>query len=415
MNYIKKIIKEDDNCSINNQADYLLFYAVSVLIITSIIFSYSLSIYKVSSTGFSQFHFFIRQGFVGLLGICIMWFMSKQSPDEVIDYIGTSIFVLFLIILIIMPILPESLVTETGGANRWIKLSIVKIAPVEFFKLGFVYFLARSFNKNLLGRNKYLTATEEIILYIPYIMLLALLIPVIAIAQKDFGQMVLIILTTFIMLAFSNRSFRVFAFLGLLSIMGFVGLIVIEPHRLNRIASWWGMVQDNYLSMFSEGLAAKMRVENISEPWQVGNSLNAINNGGYIGTGIGEGNLKMGYLSEVHTDFVLAGIAEEIGFIGLVFIVFTLLFVILRVIRISRRVDNAKYHLFTLGVALLIAISFLINFGGIIGIIPMKGMAVPFLSYGGSSMLSLCVAIGLVLSISKKIPIKNDKDLIYEK
>ena len=87
MDYIKRIIKEDDHCYINNKPDMLLFYATSALIITSIIFSYSLSIYTVTNHDFSQFHFFVRQAAVGIVGISIMWFMSKINPDKFIDYI----------------------------------------------------------------------------------------------------------------------------------------------------------------------------------------------------------------------------------------------------------------------------------------------------------------------------------------
>jgi cell division protein FtsW len=407
MNYIKRNIKEDAESSINNPPDLLLFYAVSFLIMISIVFSYSLSIYTVTYHGYSQFHFFIRQLIVGLFGIIIMWILSKQNPDNVIDYAGTALFSVFLLIMCIMPFLPDSLVNETLGARRWIRLPGISIAPVEFFKIGFAYFLARSFNKNLLTKQKHLKVKEEFTLYIPYILLLGLLVPLIAITQKDFGQIVLIILVTFILLVFANRSIRVFAFMGILSIIGFIVLIAIAPHRLKRIKSWWSMVQDNFLSLLPESMANKFRVDDFSEPYQVGHSLNAINNGGYFGTGIGEGSIKMGYLSEVHTDFILAGITEEIGFFGLFIVISTLLFVILRIIRISRRVENAKYHLFTLAIVLLISIALLINFGGITGSIPIKGMAVPFLSYGGSSMLSLCIAIGLVLSISRKVPKKD--------
>ena len=116
-----------------------------------------------------------------------------------------------------------------------------------------------------------------------------------------------------------------------------------------------------------------------------------------FGQGIFLGDIKVGILSEVHTDFVLAGITEEIGLIGLIFIVLTMFMIIWRIFRISRRVDNPIYHLFTLGIALMIIIAFLINSYGISGMIPIKGIAVPLLSYGGSSMLAMALSIGLVL------------------
>jgi len=131
-------------------------------------------------------------------------------------------------------------------------------------------------------------------------------------------------------------------------------------------------------------------------------------NGSFFGQGISNGDIKVGFLSEVHTDFVLAGITEEIGLLGLMCIVGIIFSIIWRIFRISRRVKNPIYHLFTLGIALMIIIAFLINSYGISGMIPIKGIAVPFLSYGGSSMLSISIAIGLVLSISRVVSNENN-------
>ncbi len=163
------------------------------------------------------------------------------------------------------------------------------------------------------------------------------------------------------------------------------------------------MVQDSILSFMPEVVSTKLRIENFPEPYQVSHSLNAINNGGFTGTGLSEGLLKMGFLSEVHTDFVLAGITEETGLLGLISVVSILFIIIWRIFKISRRIKNPIYHLFTLGIGLMIIIAFLINSYGISGIIPIKGIAVPFLSYGGSSLLSVAISVGLVLSISREV------------
>ena len=146
-----------------------------------------------------------------------------------------------------------------------------------------------------------------------------------------------------------------------------------------------------------------MRIKNLPEPYQVSHSLNAIHNGGFFGQGISLGDIKVGFLSEVHTDFVLAGITEEIGLFGLMALSSLIFLIIWRIFKISRRVENQIYHLFTLGIALMIIIAFLINSYGISGMIPIKGIAVPLLSYGGSSMLSMSISIGLVLSISRVV------------
>ena len=104
----------------------------------------------------------------------------------------------------------------------------------------------------------------------------------------------------------------------------------------------------------------------------------------------------------MHTDFVLAGIAEEFGFVGLLFVLILMLTIIFRLFKIASRLNNPVYSLFTIGVALLIGFAFIINSFGIAGITPIEGIAVPFLSYGGSQMLALSLAIGMVLMVSKK-------------
>ncbi|WP_424210401.1 FtsW/RodA/SpoVE family cell cycle protein [Arcobacter sp.] len=398
MNFIQKMFKSNQNFS---QPDYLLFILASLLVIISIIFSYSLSVYTVVFYEYSQYHFFERQLLVGILSIFLMWGISFFNPDFIIGKAGMFLFILFLILMIAMPFLPASMVTSSGGANRWIRLPGLSLSPVEFFKIGFIYFLAWSFHRRVMDKPKKMGLKEETILLLPYFVAFLLVVFLVAFLQKDLGQVVLLGLILVILLIFANRSFKIFLALGFLIVIGFISLILAAPHRVQRIYSWWALNQDKILSILPKWADKHLRIEELPEPYQVSHSLNAIHNGGFFGTGLGQGNLKLGFLSEVHTDFILAGITEEAGFLGL-FIVSAIMYVIVwRIFRISKRVENPIYHLFTLGLGLMIIIAFLINSYGISGMIPIKGIAVPFLSYGGSSMLSLGISIGLILSISK--------------
>ncbi|AXH10577.1 cell division protein, FtsW/RodA/SpoVE family [Malaciobacter halophilus] len=302
-----------------------------------------------------------------------------------------------------MPLLPSSLVTESGGANRWIRLPGVSLSPVEFFKVGFIYFLSWSFHRRVMVMPKKMTLKDELLLLAPYFGAFLLVVFIVAFLQKDLGQVVLLGLILIVLLVFANRSFKVFLSLGATALVAFVVLIVSAPHRINRIYSWWAMNQDGILAIMPEWVDKYLRIDELPEPYQVSHSLNAIHNGGFFGQGISLGDIKLGFLSEVHTDFVLAGITEELGLVGLLFILIILFSIVWRIFIISRRVDNPIYHLFSLGIALMIIIAFLINSYGISGMIPIKGIAVPFLSYGGSSMLSMAISIGLVLSISRTI------------
>ncbi len=403
MNSIKNKIKA---LSDEKTPDYLLFFFASFLIILSILFSYSLSIYTVDYWDYNPYHFFARQLFTGVLAIFIMWTLAQMKPDKLVPYLGWFLFGFFLFLMIAMQFFPASMVTESGGAKRWIRLPGISLSPVEFFKIGFIYYLAWSFHRKLLDLDK-ITFKEELKILAPYALVFGVAVFLIAFLQKDLGQVVLLATILFILLIFANRSWKLFASLIVIAVIGVLSLILLFPHRVLRIQSWWSMVQDGVLSFMPTSIAEALRVKEFPEPYQVGHSLNAIHNGGFTGTGIGNGSLKLGFLSEVHTDFVLAGISEEIGFIGFLIVLFTLFAIIFRIFRISRRTTNSKYHLFSLGIGLMIVIAFLINSYGISGIIPIKGIAVPFLSYGGSSMLALSIAIGLVLSISRDLPLES--------
>lgn len=411
--YFNKIkIKSINNNLNNNKADYPLFILVSLLIISSIIFSYSLTIYTVEYFGYNEFHFFIRQSFVGLLAILIMWIFSMIDPDKLVGKIGMTLFISFFLLMIIMPFLPASFVTASGGANRWIRLPGISLSPVEFFKIGFIYFLSWSFHRKVIDQPKKLGLKDEALLLAPYFLTFFIVVFIVAFLQKDLGQVVLLGIILVVLLIFANRSFKIFLVLGALALIGLVGLIVAAPHRIKRIHSWWAMVQDGILSVLPSWAEPYLRIEELPEPYQVSHSLNAIHNGGFLGQGISLGDIKVGFLSEVHTDFVLAGITEEVGLIGLIGFIFIIFMIIWRIFRISRRVNNPIYHLFSLGIALMIIIAFLINSYGISGMIPIKGIAVPLLSYGGSSMLSMSIAIGMVLSISRVIENKEKKESV---
>ena len=400
MNFIQKKIKPYID---ENKPDYILFLLASFLIIVSMIFSYSLSIFTVDYYDYGQFHFFIRQLFVGTLAILIMWTMAHIKTDIIFQKynFGFWIFVVSFVLIILMNfILPPSLVTASGGANRWIRLPGFSLAPVEFFKVGFIYFLSASFHKKFLHLNK-VSFKEEVKLLIPYGILFLFIVYLIAVKQKDLGQIVVLGTIIFIFLIFSNRSGKLFLSIIGIAIVGIAILIVSSSHRIRRIMGWWSSVQDDILVFLPDNIAQYLRVDNLPNYDQVSHSLNAIYNGGWFGLGLANGELKLGFLSEVHTDFVLAGITEEIGLFGFFIIILVVFSIIYRIFKISKNVHNYTYHLFSLGIALMITISFLINSYGISGIIPIKGIAVPFLSYGGSAILAISIAMGMVLSISK--------------
>jgi len=380
--------------------DKALFILCSFSIFISVVFSLSLPVFTTLYFDYNEWHFFIRQLAVGMMSILIMWSLSQLNPDKALSWIGFTIFFSCLLLMSVMHYLPESLVTSAGGAKRWIRLPGFSFAPVEFFKVGFVYFLAWSFARKLDDNKKPLK--EEMLLIVPYVFVFLLVIYLIAIMQNDLGQVIVLALTFAFMAFFAGTSLRLFMLSILSSIIIFVVAILTSDHRITRIRTWWANIQDMVLSLFPESISTILRIENAPEPYQISHSLNAIKHGGLFGEGLGGSLFKLGYLSEVHTDFVLAGISEEIGAIGVIFLTLTIVTIIYRIFKISSRSTNRVFYLFSLGIGLLIVFSFLMNAYGITSITPIKGIAVPFISYGGSSLLALSIGLGMVLMLSKR-------------
>jgi len=387
-------------------ADRRLFTLVSILITISIVLVYSLSEYVVLLHKVHWYHFLIRQLIFGVFSIIVMFMVSRIKLEH-FNILGGSIFIISSALIAAMPFMPESFVHAVGGAKRWIKLFGFSIAPVEFFKVGFIWFLAWSFSRKI-EHKEGIDLKEEFIRFLPYGLVFVVVMFMIAFIQNDLGQVMVLGLSMIIMLMFAGSSGRFFMTMFFGIIISAVLFIVTKTHRIERIKSWWALAQDTILSaVFPDSIAQKLRVPVDVIPYQIGHSLNAIHHGGIFGVGLGNGGFKLGFLSDVHTDFILAGATEEFGFIGLAIIVFIFISMILRIFKIANRLEDKTLSLFVLGVGLMLSFSFIINSYGISGLTPIKGIAVPFLSYGGSQILSASIAIGMVLIASKKVDLEK--------
>lgn len=386
--------------------DIKLFIYTTMLITIGTIMSYSLSTYPTILYHYDSLHFFSREFGVAFAGILIMWSISYFDMDKVLKKIGIFFLLLFSIIIIAFTFLPESIAPTISGARRWLKIPIspIAIAPVEFFKIGFIWFLSWSLTRKYAEKetSKSFKFVEELFLMLPYAVLFVIILIFVAFIQNDLGQTVLLGVIMASMILLSGGSFRVIAFSGILAVIGIAFSIFLRPHRINRIKTWWSGIQDPILALLPKDVANFIKTENLPEPYQILNATQAIQNGGFTGQGIGEGVVKLGFLSDVHTDMVLAGISEETGLIGLGICFFLFFLIVFRIFKIANRMQETPHFLFCMGVGLMISFSLIINALGIAAIIPLKGIAVPFLTYGGSSLLANCIAIGLVLALSKK-------------
>ena len=358
------------------------------------VFSYSLPVFFEMRTGLSEYHFVLRYVIISLVGIAIMAWLASRNPDKWFEKIGWGILILSAVLLVIMPFLPSQLAPTINGARRWINLGIVKLAPVEFFKIGMIFFLAWTFTRKM--GNKSLR--EELKQIFVYILFLSFFWFFVVAYQSDLGQVIVMLLIFILMLLIAGGKFQTIGIISAFAMTVFIISILIKPYRMERIRVWLNRMSEIFFPNSDTHSA-------IISNGQIQQSLNAIYHGGIFGTGVGNGVFKLGFLSDVHTDFVLSGIAEESGIVGISIILILISALIYRIFKISYRSEKKEYQLFAFGIGSLIAIQFIINALGVTSIIPLKGLTVPFLSYGGSSLLALCIGIGMVLMISKKADI----------
>ncbi|MBN2871051.1 MAG: FtsW/RodA/SpoVE family cell cycle protein, partial [Campylobacterales bacterium] len=167
-------------------ADKKLFILTTALITVGIVCSYTLSAYTVILFEYNHYHFVLRELLVGIVSIVLMWSLAQLNPDVWLHRLGLTLFFGGILLMVVMPFLPASLVSEVGGAKRWIKLFGFSLAPVEFFKIGFVYFLAWSFSRKL-GHHDGIGVWEEFKRFAPYAAVFILVMFLIAFMQNDLG------------------------------------------------------------------------------------------------------------------------------------------------------------------------------------------------------------------------------------
>jgi cell division protein FtsW len=378
-----------------------LYLATLALMLFSIVSIYSLSVYPGLYLGVSSYYFLLRDSVAVIIALLVMTYIANLEPSKSFKVIGFTLFIVFLTIMIAMLFMPESLVKSVKGAKRWIKFSSVSLAPAEFFKYGFLFFIAWSLERKQKMLLNAKGLKSEIIVIAPYFLLLGAVILILAVAQKDLGQSVLLIFTMLALLFLSGRSIKFFVALGSVAVVSIVSLIMVAPHRIDRFKGWWVGVQNSILSLLPDSIATSMRVTDTTEALPIVNARYALESGGLFGQGLGSGQYKLGYISEVHTDFIFAGLGEEIGFIGLFLLLMLYAYIIFLIVKIGNSLESLSQKYFTYGVAIILFLSLLINLYGVTGIVPEKGIAVPILSYGGSQLVATAVAIGMVLMLAK--------------
>ncbi len=316
-----------------------------------------------------------RQAGFCLFGIMLM--MITKNINYLL-YRKLAYFFLGLSIVLLLLVLLPGVGTRIGGAQRWFRVGFLSFQPTEAAKLSLAVFVAHSMSKNV---DKMWTFSRGLF---PHLLVAAVFLCLILI-QPDLGTAILIGMWILILLFIGGVSLTQIIFLlGLISPAVYY-LITHSAYRLNR---WWAFLN----------------------PWQdpqgfgfqIIHSFMAFGSGGLFGSGLGNSKQKLFYLPEPHTDFILAVLAEEIGFIGVSILLILFSVVIAKGIKIALKAPDFFGSYLALGIICMMALQVTVNIGVVTALLPTKGLTLPFISYGGTSMVVNLVGIGILMNISKK-------------
>ncbi len=317
--------------------------------------------------------FIKNQGLFFIIGLIFMFIISKINYKF---YQNKSNFIILLCLILLILVLIPGIGTVRNGSQSWFGIGSFGIQPSEFAKLGLIIFTANYLSKK--DKIKTLKSVLKIII-------LALIIFSLIMLQPDFGTGIIILITVIGMLFISGLDIKYFIQMGILGIIGVIGLVAIAPYRLERILS--------FLNPWSDPLGSG---------FQIIQSLYAIGPGGLFGFGLGNSRQKHFYLPEPQTDFIFSIICEELGFFGAFLIILLFAFICIVGFNISRKCADKFGKYLSFGIIFQLSFQAILNLMVVVGLIPVTGVTLPFLSYGGSSLLITLCSMGIVLNISRK-------------
>jgi cell division protein FtsW len=349
----------------------LVITLILVTVGTAMIYSSS-SILAMERFKDAQF-FLKKQVLFVLLGLGLMVLLTKYDYHRLKRWAYPGIVLsLILLLLIFVP----HLGIRAGGARRWLNLVFFSFQVTELVKICLVLFLAHYLTRKA---DQIKTFSRGILIPLFVTLLIVALIAL----EPDFGTSVLMALLMMLMLYLSGSRLRHLATLTVLLIPIGVWLIAHKSYRLDRLKIFLNPWNDPG-----------------NKGFQIIQSLLSFGSGGTFGVGIGDGMQKLFYLPEPHTDFILSVIAEESGFLGVAIVIFLFGILVVRGFFISFKAPDLFGMLLAAGLTMVIALGVFINIAGVMGLIPLKGLTLPFLSYGGTSLIMSLVAVGILLNIS---------------
>lgn len=359
----------------------ILFVAVYLLVSMGIVMTYSSSAIYAEHVYRNATHFLTRQLTFAVIGTCFMLFVA-MIPMKFWKKQARAI-ILMAILLMILVFLP-GVGYSAGGARRWVRLFIFNFQPVEFAKIAVCIYLS-----DYLTRKMKLISKGSIGVFIPPFLLVGM-ICFLSLLQPDLGSCFIIVVVSSILFFLAGIRLRfVFGALALL-LPTFYFLIIRVPYRMSRVMAYINPWEDPQGSGF-----------------QIIQSFLAFGLGGVHGVGLGQSTQKLFYLPSGYNDFILSVIGEELGMLGVLAVMILYSVIFICGIMMVRRATNSQDKLIAISLTLLIVLQGLINMLVATGLVPTKGLPLPFVSYGGTSLVFNLMCVGLLLSIDRHIEKKE--------
>lgn len=358
--------------------DYTLFLATLLLVVFGMTMIYSAS-GVLARERFHDSTYFLKKELIAVVIGFVGLFVAKTVP---IEYLKKSVYPLFgVALLLLVIVLIPGIGVKVGGAQRWMRLGSFSFQPSEFAKLAVIFFMAYVLSKKQEKIQVFLVG------FVPPMVLSGLVI-VLVLAGDDLGNAVVLASTVFVLMFIGGARISYLLSEVLLALPAFYYLIAGRGYRKQRIMA--------FLNPWEHKQGAG---------FQIIQSYLAFHAGQLFGQGLGEGRQKLFYLPEAHTDFIFSVIAEELGLLGTLAVIALFLIWLFRAFMIAWKSPDLFSQYLALGIALLFGLQVVFNIAVVMGLLPTKGLALPFLSYGGTAMIMSLTCVGVLLNISSRIEV----------
>lgn len=353
--------------------DLVLLVSIVILSLFGLLMVYDASQFEAFQSFGNKYYYIKQQVFSFIIGLVFLGFFSFFDYHK-LRKIALPIFLfsLFLLLLVFVP----GLGVKAYGAHRWLSLSGFTLQPSEIIKLSFIVFFAALF------QNRVRLA--------PFLLVLGFVTFILGLMQKDLGSTIVFSMIAFGVYLVAGAPIKHFLGLFFLGLLGIISLILIAPYRMKRVVA--------FLDPFVDPQGFSYHILQV---------LIALGSGGLFGLGVGQSRQKYAYIPEVTTDSIFSIIGEEFGFLGSSILIALFALMIIRGFKIAQNAPDTFGRLLAAGLIIWLGAQIIVNLAAMVSLMPLTGVPLPFISYGGSALVANLVAVGILLNISKYTNLKS--------